>query len=148
MRGVSGWAGWAARDRGSAAIEAAILIPALIMLISLVVAAGRIRTADGAVAEAARDAARAASLTVSGNDNAASFGEQTGDDTLRQLGVTCDQAKPVTVTVDFAAAGQVGTATAHVACTVPLSDLLWSGLPGSVPLTYNFTAAIDAYRSQ
>ena len=57
---------WAARlggpEAGSAAIEAAILAPGLLLILALIVAAGRVETAGAAVETAAHAAARAASL--------------------------------------------------------------------------------------
>jgi Flp pilus assembly protein TadG len=130
-------------ERGSVAIEAAMLVPVFIVLVSLVVAAGRIRTVDGVVVEASRDAARAASMAAPGSAVAA--GQRAGDDTLSSQGLTCQ----VSVVPHFVVGpGQVGTVQATVHCTVPLSDLLWHGLPGSVPVTDSFTAVVDVYRSR
>jgi Flp pilus assembly protein TadG len=138
-------------DRGSAAIEAAMLIPALVVMVALVVAAGRIRTADGAGAEASRDAARTASLnfTVA---QATYYGAMAGNQTLDAQGMQCSQAAPVTfpvVRMD-STPEQVGKVTAKVTCTVSLADLLWKGvpLPGHVTITDEFTAVVDIYRSQ
>src|SRR5487761_1907681 len=54
------------RDRGSMAVEFAILAPSFIVLVLLLVG-GRIVEAQGQVDGAARDAARAASVQVYGN---------------------------------------------------------------------------------
>jgi Flp pilus assembly protein TadG len=51
-----------ADDQGSAAVEMAILAPALVALLLLVTLAGRVTTADNIVRRAAADGARAASL--------------------------------------------------------------------------------------
>jgi Flp pilus assembly protein TadG len=130
-------------DRGSAAIEAAMLIPALVVMVALVVAAGRIRTADGAVAEASLN------FTVA---QATYYGAMAGNQTLDAQGMQCSQAAPVTfpvVRMD-STPEQVGKVTAKVTCTVSLADLLWKGvpLPGHVTITDEFTAVVDIYRSQ
>ncbi|MFE2167818.1 hypothetical protein ACFXB3_22590, partial [Streptomyces sp. NPDC059447] len=44
--------------------------------------------------------------------------------------------------------GQVGTVTVTISCTVPLSDLLLPGVPGSKTMTSSFTSVVDAYRSR
>ena len=129
-------------ERGSVAIEAAMLVPAFIVVIALVVAAGRMQTVDGVVAQAARDAARAASLT---NPVNAQAGVKAAQVTLASQGVTCASVQVVPHT--NVPAGQVGTVTATLSCTVKLSDL-WSGLPGSVPVKQVFTAEVDVYRSK
>ena len=52
-----------AGERGSVSVELALLAPALLLLLSFAVVAGRSQVAEGAVAEAARAAAREASLS-------------------------------------------------------------------------------------
>ena len=49
-------------ERGSLSVELALLAPALLLLLSFAVVAGRTQIAEGAVQEAARAAAREASL--------------------------------------------------------------------------------------
>jgi Flp pilus assembly protein TadG len=139
------------RDRGSAAIEAAMLVPVLVVLVALVVAAGRIRTADGAVAEASRDAARTASLNFTAGE-AEYYGAMAGRQTLSDQGLQCSEAEPVTfpvVRMD-STPEQVGKVTAKVTCTISLANLLWKGvpLPGHMTVTDEFTAVVDIYRSQ
>jgi len=131
-----------AAERGSVAVEAAMLVPAIIVVVALVIAAGRMQTADGVVSQAARDAARAASLTdpVSSAD-----GRAAAETTLSSQKVTC-QTIDVVAHTDVPV-GQVGTVTATLKCDIGLSDLLWGGLPGSVEITRVFTAEVDAYRS-
>ncbi len=48
-------------DRGNAALELVILAPVIVLLIGMVVAAGRTTIAQGSIDAAARDAARQAS---------------------------------------------------------------------------------------
>ena len=50
------------REEGSVALELAVATPAVLLIMLLIVAAGRMSTAHSQVQEAARDAARAASL--------------------------------------------------------------------------------------
>jgi Flp pilus assembly protein TadG len=53
-------------ERGSISVELAVIAPALVLMLLLVGAAGRIVEAQGHIDGAARDAARAASLAGSG----------------------------------------------------------------------------------
>lgn len=138
---------WGAEDaeRGSVAIEAAMLVPVFIVIVALVIAAGRVRTVDGVVAEASRDAARAASLETTPGA-ARTAGAQAAGYTLSSQGLTC---RTTVSTADMVAApGRVGTVQATVYCKVSLSDLLLPGVPGSVPISSSFTAVVDAYRSR
>jgi Flp pilus assembly protein TadG len=130
-------------ERGSVAIEAAMLVPVFIVLVTIVIMAGRIRTIDGVVVEASRDAARAGS-TASTYDSAISRGVTAGEDTLRSGGIHC----PVPVVVpSLDARLGVDTVQATIRCKVSLSDLLWHGVPGSIPINSSFTAVVDTYRS-
>lgn len=131
-------------ERGSVAIEAAMLVPVFIVLITMVIMVGRVRTVDGVVVESARDAARAGS-TASSAGQAVTWGEDAGEDTLKSAGLNCPS--PVVIRPDLDAALGVDTVTATVTCHVRLSDLLWKGVPGSVPVTSTFTAVVDAYRT-
>jgi Flp pilus assembly protein TadG len=131
-------------ERGSVAIEAAILVPVFIVLVTMVIMVGRIRTVDGAVVEAARDAARAGS-TASSPDTAVLRGQAAGEDTLRSSGLSCPD--PVVVRPRLDGALGVDTVQATVTCQVSLADLLWRGVPGSIKITSSFTAVVDAYRA-
>ncbi|GGU96449.1 membrane protein [Kitasatospora herbaricolor] len=135
-------------DGGSAAIEAAILVPALLTFILLAIAAGRIQTAGSTVEAAARAAARTASITrePGGVDTAA---RAAADRVLRQDGVSCqvlgiDLERGVLETP----AGPVATMVATVTCEIGLRDVLVPGLPGTKALRGEFTSVVDRYRGQ
>lgn len=136
-------------DRGSFAIEAAILVPALLFFLLLVIAAGRVETARGTVDAAARDAARSASLKRTVN-TAVSAAQRSAATTLHQQGVSCHNPQPATVDhADFAPpVGRTGQVTVTVTCTVLLSDVAMPGLPGSITVTSTFTSVVDAYRAR
>jgi Flp pilus assembly protein TadG len=137
----------AGREAGDAALEAVILAPVLIFLLALMIAAGRTSSADTAVAAAARDAARQASIarTPAAAQAAALASAQAA---LSQDGLDCTP----TVTVDTAGfgvpVGQAAAVSAHVSCTVPLSDLLLPGLLGSKTLQAAFTSPLDPFRGR
>ena len=136
------------RDRGSAALGAAIFTPVFLMLLGVVIAAGRIQLAQGAADAAARDAARTASLAASA-DVAESEAREAALASLGRSGLACSE---VAVTVDAggleAPVGQAATVTATVACTAPLNDIALPGMPGSKALTGRMTSVVDKWRSR
>lgn len=79
-------------DRGSMAVEFALLAPAFIILMLLLVLGGRVVEAQGQVDGAARDAARAASVQSDG-DNVTAAIQNAADGDLYTSGHTvCEQA--------------------------------------------------------
>ncbi|WP_435057674.1 TadE/TadG family type IV pilus assembly protein [Streptomyces sp. bgisy060] len=135
-------------DCGALSLEAVILFPVLIMVLLLVVAFGRIGSADNAVDTAARNAARAASLERNGG-SASTAGSQMARSILSQQGLECTSTSVSISTGGFSAAiGEPASTTATVTCTVRLSDIGLPGLPGSKTLTSSFTSSIDSYRQR
>ena len=135
-------------DRGSATLELAILAPALLVLLGLVIAAGRIEVAAGAVEQAASAAARDASIARTGSA-ARTVATNTARDSLRSQGVTCGVLDVAVDTAGFSvAAGLPAQVKVSVACTVPLSDLAVPGLPGSRMLHAQMASPLDRYRSR
>ncbi len=135
-------------ERGSVSVELALLAPALLLLASLAVFAGRSQVAEGAVAEAARAAAREASLARDGGTAAALAGAQ-AERTLAAQDLRCQTTSVDVDTAGFAAPpGQGGDVTVTVACVVGMADLLAPGLPGSVTVEAAFTSPVDAYRER
>ncbi|MEU6496850.1 TadE/TadG family type IV pilus assembly protein [Streptomyces sp. NPDC046984] len=143
--------GWARRlrsDEGSAAIEAAIILPSLIMFLCMGIAGGRIVTSGAKIDSAAEDAAREASIhrTAAAAQGAA---RSAAADSLNDQGIAC-----ASTTIDIntgglsVPVGQVGTVTATVTCTVNLSDLLLPGVPGTKTLTSTATSVVDQYRQR
>ena len=136
-------------ERGNAALELVILAPVIVLLIGMVVAAGRTTIAQGSVDAAARDAARQASIARSPADaltaaQASASAELAGESlnctpTIEMPGL--DQAFAIPV-------GEPASVTAIVSCTVSLSDLLVPGLPGSKLLTGKFTSPLDPFRGR
>ncbi|WP_406451528.1 pilus assembly protein [Streptomyces sp. NBC_00876] len=135
-------------DRGSEAIQAAIVTPLMIMFLCMALAAGRVVTAGSKVDAAAEDAAREASISRTAG-SAQDHAYAAANETLADQGLKCSGT---TVSVDVsglnAPLGTVGTVTATVTCTVPLSDLMLPGAPGSHTLSSTFTSAVDAYRER
>ncbi|MEU8951618.1 TadE family protein [Streptomyces sp. NPDC048489] len=148
MRIKSRWTCRRCGDEGSAAIEAAIVLPALIMFLCLAIAGGRIVTSGSKIDSAAEDAAREASIhrTAGAAQRAA---HAAAAETLTDQGIRCSSTS---VSVDTGGlsvpVGQVGTVTVTVTCTVPLSDLLLPGVPGAQTLTSTATSVADQYRQR
>jgi Flp pilus assembly protein TadG len=139
---------WRARgDSGSVALEAAILIPAVLVVGLLVIAAGRVAHARDEVQTVAAQAARAASLsrTLPAAQAAASTEAEVA---LRSEGTTC-AAMRVQVSGDFARpVGAPASVRVLVVCRVALSTAAFPGLPGSKTLTASSVAPLDAYRGR
>jgi Flp pilus assembly protein TadG len=135
------------RDRGSAAIEAAVLAPALLTLIGVAIVGGRIQIAGGAIETAAHDAARAASISrTAAAARAAAY--TAADATLNQQGLHCARLTVVVDTSGFAVpVGQPATVSADVDCVVDFTDLV-DGLPGTKTLHARFTSALDTFRAR
>lgn len=138
---------WREAD-GSAALELVILVPVLLGLLGLVIAAGRTSLAQGSVDAAARDAARQASIALT-PFAAMSAGTASAMAALRQDGLDCS---PV-VSIDTAGfrtvpPGQPAIVWATVTCTVPLSSLALPGLPGNRTMRARFGSPLDIYRSR
>jgi Flp pilus assembly protein TadG len=136
-------------DRGNAPLELLMLAPIILLLISMIVAAGRITVAQGAADAAAREAARQASIAP--NQAAAEQAAMSSaTNALRADGLDCEPQ--VSLPGLGAAFGSpIGTSApvrARVTCTVRLSDLLVPGLPGSLSLSASFTSPLDPYRSR
>lgn len=137
------------REAGNAPLELIVLAPVIVLLICLVIAAGRTTIAQGSVDAAARDAARQASIArspeaASAAALASARSELSGEDVrctpvITLPGLYGAFATPV---------GQPATVTARVTCTVSLADLLVPGLPGSRTLRASFTSPIDPYRGR
>ena len=130
------------RDRGSATLELVLLTPALVMLLLLVVAGGRIVEARGQVDGTAREAARAASIARTSSE-ATTAATQIAQARLASAGLTCQSLTVDTNTARFQPGGSV---TTTITCTVDLSDLVALTIPGSRTLTASATEPIDVYR--
>jgi Flp pilus assembly protein TadG len=138
-----------ARDeRGSAAIEAVIGVPAFLLFVGLIIFGGRTATTHQSVETAAADAARSASLertTASARTQAISAATTS----LTNQGIHC---LDIDVTVDASqfsrAVGEAATVTVTVQCRLDLSDLSIPGVPGSRLIRATSTSPIDTWRER
>ena len=137
-----------AAERGSVSVELALLAPAFLLLVAFAVLAGRTQIAEGAVQEAARAAAREASLARDAPTAAALAGAQ-AERTLAAQDLRCQRTTIEVDTAGFQAPpGQPGDASVSITCVVGMADLLAPGLPGSVTVEASFTSPVDAYRER
>lgn len=134
------------RERGSTAVELALLTPVLLAVLGLMVAGGRLVTTHAEVDQAAAHGARAATLARSPT-TAQTAGTRAAHQELAQQGLHCQRAEIRVDTTHFAAPlGQAGQVRVTTACTVPLADLTVPGLPGSVRLPATFSSPTDPFR--
>ena len=133
---------------GSASVELALLVPALVLMLGLLVGGGRLWFARTTVSEAAYSAARAASLSRTAGQ-ASSEGAAAARLSLSTSGLTClDQAVSVDTGAFAVPVGQPATVTTRVTCSVPFADVLLPGMPGSIRLHSTGSSALDTYRSR
>ncbi len=144
---VRSWGRWWRRrvpggDRGSAAIELAIVTPVVIVMLLVVVALGRFSHSRLLVEQASAAAARSASLTSS-PFQASTAARQVAAATLANGGLSC---AGIQVSVDSGSFHAGGEVAVTVTCTADLSDLAVAGVPGSVSLTATSRSPLETYR--
>ncbi|WP_217137240.1 TadE/TadG family type IV pilus assembly protein [Streptomyces sp. AC558_RSS880] len=148
MSRLARWARRTRRDDGSVAIEAAIVVPPLLMFLCLAIAGGRIVTSGAKIDAAAEDAAREVSIHRTAV-SAQAAAQAAAAESLNDQGITCASSS---VSIDVGGlsvpVGQVGTVTVTVSCTVPLADLLLPGAPGARTLTSTVTSVVDQHRQR
>jgi Flp pilus assembly protein TadG len=135
-------------ERGSTALELAILAPGLLLFITIVVYAGRVELAGQAVQQAADEAARSASIqrTQAGADEIA--GEEARN-TLNQQDLDCKSVVVKVDTQDFnTGPGQDGRIYTTVQCDVKVGDLILPGFPGTKTVTARGISPLDTYRER
>lgn len=130
-------------EKGSISVEVAVLAPAFVFLMLLVVYAGKVSEAAAVVERAASNAARAASLRQHPGD-AERDARDTATANLAASGVTCAE---LTATVDTSALRPGGTVAVTVRCEASMSDVALLGVPGRQTFTARAVEVIDRYRS-
>ncbi|WP_331773242.1 pilus assembly protein (plasmid) [Embleya sp. NBC_00888] len=129
-------------DAGSITAELTVLLPLLVMILLLVVAAGRLAGNRIEVKDAAHQAARAASLARD-PVTARTRAESTARSALASAGLSCSK---VGVSVDVSSFAPGGVARVTVRCAVDLADVTAFGLPGSRTLSATASSAVDTHR--
>lgn len=135
-------------QRGSATVEIAVLVPALLVTLGLLAVGGRIWFARTTVNEAATSAARAASLARSAGEGAAA-GRAAAARSLSTEGLRCTStAVDVNVAGFSVPVGTPATVTTSIRCRVAYADLILPVIPGGVDLQASGASALDTYRSR
>lgn len=136
------------RERGSVTLELAILGPALILVLGLLVLGGRVEVAASAVEHATAAAARVASLERS------VAAAQIAAESAVERETTARDIRCVTTMVEVDTSGltaPLGTSanvTVRTSCTVTMADLGIPGLPGSRTISAEATSAVDRFRTR
>jgi hypothetical protein len=108
-----------------------------------VVFAGRVAQAEGDVANAAHEAARAASLA--GTPQAAvEAATETAEANIAEGAVACRRLDVVVDTTGFGAGGQV---TVTVSCEAAFGDIAMLAVPGSRTFVATAVEVIDTFRA-
>jgi Flp pilus assembly protein TadG len=121
------------------AVEFALLAPAFIVLVLLLVVGGRIVEAQGQVDGAARDAARAASVQVYGNQVQSAVQSAASSDLSPPAGHNMCPGGMIGSWTGGSAAGAVSVT---VRCTINLS--FFPGL-GTLTMTGHASAPLDSF---
>ena len=129
-------------ERGSASLELVLVTPALIALLLLVVAGGRLVQARGDVDAMARDAARAASVARSPAE-AAARAEAMVRERVGSGGPQCREPAVLTDTAAFRSGGIVGVS---VTCQVDLASVSLLGLSATREIASSATEVVDERR--
>ena len=135
-------------ERGSATVELTLLVPAMLLMLGLLVAGGRVWFARATVTEAADTGARAASLARSAGE-ASAAGRSAAEQSLATGGLRCADTGITINTAGFGVpVGAPATVTSTVRCRVSFADLLLPGMPGSISVSASGASALDTYRSR
>ncbi|HLT60493.1 MAG TPA: TadE/TadG family type IV pilus assembly protein [Microlunatus sp.] len=135
-------------QRGAAVVEVVLVVPALMLMLALLVAGGRLWYARTVVADAGYAAARAGSLAATAAE-ARQAATSAGRQALATAGMACTGVRITVSTGAFRVpAGRPATVRAEVGCDVPLRDVALPGLPGRIRLSGTGSAALDTYRSR
>jgi Flp pilus assembly protein TadG len=135
-------------DRGSTTLELVVWAPVLLLIMSVIIYAGRVAQAQQTVQAAAVEAARAASA-ASDRHQAGIRARAAATAAMTSAGLRCGGS---TVAVDTGQwelpAGRAGTVTATIACDVSLQDLIAPGIPGNRSVRAEASSVLDTYRER
>ena len=135
-------------ERGSAAIEAAIGVPAFALFVGLVIFGGRTATTHQALQSAAADAARSASIARNADD-ARTDAREAATSSITNQKINCSDIDVAVDTSDFnKQPGVPGSVNVTVSCRLDLSDLAVPGVPGSRVMRATMSSPIDTWRER
>lgn len=124
-------------------VEVVLLAPVFLLVLGMVLGWGRIEEAGVEVGGAARDAARAASLSRT-PDAAAVAAQQSAAASLAAQSVECSGGPATTVDTSGFVPGGIVRVT--VTCTVELADLGVPGFGRSTTMTGEGASPVEFYR--
>ena len=132
----------------SPSVEAAILLPALVLFIGLLITLARVAIAQQQVESAASAAARAASLER-GPAVAHAEALEAARRMLAEAGSSCrDPSIAVDAPGVGGALGERGVVTVTISCTVPLADVALPMIPGSIEISTERASPVDPLRGR
>lgn len=135
-------------ERGSAAVEAVVGVPAFVLFVGLIIFGGRTATTHSAVESAAADAARSASIARTAAA-AKSDAKTAAESSLANQDIRCLSVTVAVDVSDFAkSVGQAGSVSATVECLLDLGDLSVPGVPGSHLIKATSTSPLDTFRER
>ena len=135
-------------ETGSAALEAAVGLPAFLLFVALVILAGRLAIATQAVQSSASEAARVASIART-QGAASSAASSAATSSLANQNVNCVRSAVTLDTTGFGApVGTPAQVTATVRCVVNVADLSLPGVPGTRTVTGTASSPIDTFRER
>ncbi|MBF4762770.1 pilus assembly protein [Nocardioides agariphilus] len=133
---------------GSAAIEAAIGVPAFALFVGLIIFGGRTASTHEALQSAAADGARSASIARDA-ETARNDAREAAEASIANQKIGCSDVEVTVDTNDFnKQPGVPGTVNVTVACRLDLSDLAVPGVPGSRVMRATMSSPIDTWREQ
>jgi len=135
-------------ERGSTTLEVVIVLPATLLLLGLIIMAGRLALAQQAIQAVAYDTARAASISRTAAEARTDAATMTAY-SFAANSLTCSSHSLQLDTSGFAAqVGDTAAVSSTVTCRVPLGDLSLPGVPGSVQLDATASSPLDPYREK
>lgn len=137
-------------ERGmSLSVELAILLPALVLVVALLIGGGRLALARITVQQWADSAARTATLARDAS-SARARAEAVVSSDSGGSGLQCAGGWQLTVdTAAFALpVGQPGAVRTTVRCPVAMADLLLPGVPGTILVEAHASSTLDRYRGR
>lgn len=133
-------------ERGSAAIEAAIGIPAFALFVALIIFGGRAATTHEALQSAAADAARSASLARDAQ-TARTAAREAAVSSIDNQQIGCSHVDVTVDTSDFTKQpGVAGAVEVTISCRLDLSDLTIPGVQGSRVISATMSSPLDTWR--
>jgi Flp pilus assembly protein TadG len=130
-------------ERGSLAVELAIVAPALLAVLALVLSYGRFGQVTALLEAAARDGARAATQARSLDDAQRRVSDIT-EAAMESAPASCRDSAVGEVVGDVFEPDK--NVTVEVRCTVTFSDLGAWGTPGDTPVARRFSSPLDPNR--